>query len=151
MWKSKVTRTCGKIPGRDSGPRFARRPVDVLGEPVEVVFAAGEPVGGLLPLREGKDVAPPQIPVPAAQPIQALLLLEFGEGEFLFGDLAVDLRAAPKWDANSATQRTPSSFAALVTVWTLPAALFTLAGLSVVAGAAGWSGLRRDDDGPRAG
>jgi len=43
----------------------------------------------------------------------------------------------------------PLLVGALATVWTLPAALLTLAGLSAVAGAAGWSGLRRDDDGAR--
>lgn len=43
----------------------------------------------------------------------------------------------------------PLLVGALATVWTLPAALLTLAGFSAVASAAGWSGLRRDDDGPR--
>lgn len=41
----------------------------------------------------------------------------------------------------------PLLVGALATLWTLPAALLTLAGLSAVAGAAGWSGLRRDGDG----
>src|SRR5579859_7284955 len=66
----------------------------LVGVAGQLLGAVLELLGGLGGAGRAEHVAGGQFPVPAAQPLQALLFfLQLGEGELALGDLGVDLGA----------------------------------------------------------
>ena len=65
---------------------------DKLGVGLQLGFALLEALVGAGGRGGTQHVAQPQLPVPAAQPLQALfLLVQLGQGQLVLGDLLVDL------------------------------------------------------------